>query len=276
MFPPPPLPSILRDLITANHILHHASIVDGYGHISIRHPAQPSVYIMAGYLAPAIVSTAEDMIEYHIADGAPVDPNAKKGYSERYIHGEIFKRFPGVHCVIHSHSEAVIPFMVAGVPLRPAFHMAGFLGESVPTFDITPLYTPTSQRDMLVNSVPLGAALASHFAAPAAPADSALPDNLVVLMRHHGFTTCGESIQDAVFRAIYTHKNAAILSSAATLRAAHGLEAGGLDYLSEQETEGCRRMNEATADKAWRGWVEEVRAVSLYRNVMIEDEKQKE
>jgi ribulose-5-phosphate 4-epimerase/fuculose-1-phosphate aldolase len=83
---------------------------------------------MAGYLAPAIVSTPEDLIEYHIADGTPVDPHAKKGYSERFIHGEIFKRFQGVKCVIHSHSEAVIPFMVAGVPLRPAFHMAGFLG----------------------------------------------------------------------------------------------------------------------------------------------------
>ncbi|KAF2493397.1 arad-like aldolase/epimerase [Lophium mytilinum] len=273
MAPSSPLPSLLRDLITANHILHHASIVDGYGHISIRHPDQPSVYIMAGYLAPAVVSTPEDLIEYHIADGAPVDPNAKKGYSERFIHGEVFKRFPGVNCVIHSHSEAVIPFMVAGVPLKPAFHMAGFLGSSVPTFDITPLYTSTSQRDMLVNSVPLGAALASHFASPTSPADSALPDNLVVLMRHHGFTTCGQSIQDAVFRAIYAHKNAAILSNAATLRAAHGLGSGGLDFLDEEGMKGCRKMNEATADKAWRGWVEEVRAVSLYRNVMLEEEE---
>jgi len=269
----PELRNLLQDLITANHILHHADIVDGYGHISIRHPHQQDIYIMAGYLAPAVVSTPEDLIGYHIADGAPVDLNAKKGYSERFIHGEIFKRFPGVKCVIHSHSEAVIPFMVAGVPLKPAFHMAGFLGTSVPIFDIVPLYTSSSQRDMLVNSVPLGAGLASCFASPSSSPDSHLPDNLVVLMRHHGFTTVGESIYDAVFRAIYTHKNAAILSTAATLRAAHGLSAGGLDYLNEEETQGCRKMNEATTDKAWRGWVEEVAAVPLYRNVMVEKKR---
>ena len=123
------LHDLIRTLIAANHILHHHNIVDGFGHISIRHPdSLKETYIMPGYLAPALVHCADDLIEYHISDGSPVDPNAKKGYSERFIHGEIFKRFPGINCVIHSHSEAVLPFMIAGVPMRPAFHMAGFLG----------------------------------------------------------------------------------------------------------------------------------------------------
>jgi ribulose-5-phosphate 4-epimerase/fuculose-1-phosphate aldolase len=122
---------------------------------------------------------------------------------------------------------------------------------------------------MLVNSVHLGAGLASCFASPSSSAESPLPDNVVVLMRHHGFTTCGETIQDAVYRAIYAHKNALILSTAASLRAAHGMTTGGLDCLDE-ETKGCRKMNEATADKAWRGWVAEVAAVPLYRNTLVE------
>lgn len=274
----------MSQLIAANHILHHHNIVDGFGHISIRHPdLLKETYIMPGYLAPALVHCADDLIEYHISDSSPVDPNAKKGYSERFIHGEIFKRFPGINCVIHSHSEAVLPFMIAGVPMRPAFHMAGFLGTEVPMFDITKLYEPGDQQDMLVNNTKFGSALASHFASGTANLTSPLPDHLVVLMRHHGFTTLGESIQDAVYRAMYTQTNASILSTAANLRssfygsallrepeAAHGSDGSGLDLLSASETAGCRNMNEATADKAFRLWVREVEVLPLYVNELAE------
>jgi ribulose-5-phosphate 4-epimerase/fuculose-1-phosphate aldolase len=118
-----------RDLITANHILHYHKAVDAYGHISIRHPEKPDIYIMSGSVAPALVESPDDLIEYHVADSSPVNPNVKKGYLERYIHGEIFKLYPEVGCVIHSHSEAVLAFTTSGVPLVPVFHMAGFLGR---------------------------------------------------------------------------------------------------------------------------------------------------
>jgi hypothetical protein len=84
---------------------------------------------MCGYMAPGVVSSSEDLIEYYVSDGSTVDPNAKKGYSERFIHGEMFKKFPGANCVIHSHAEAVLPYVTSGVPLLPVFHMAGFLGK---------------------------------------------------------------------------------------------------------------------------------------------------
>ena len=85
---------------------------------------------MCGYMAPGVVSSSDDLVEYYVADGSTVDPNAKKGYSERFIHGEMFKKFPSVNCVIHSHAEAVLPYVTSGIPLLPVFHMAGFLGES--------------------------------------------------------------------------------------------------------------------------------------------------
>lgn len=80
-------------------------------------------------MAPAVVSSPADLIEYYVEDSATVDPEAKKGYSERFIHGELFKRFPEVNCVVHSHAEAVLPYVTSGVPLLPVFHMAGFLGK---------------------------------------------------------------------------------------------------------------------------------------------------
>ena len=84
---------------------------------------------MCGYLAPAIVTSSDDLIEYWVKDSSPIDPNAKKGYSERFIHGELFRMYPAINCVVHSHAEAVLPYVTSGVPLLPVFHMAGFLGE---------------------------------------------------------------------------------------------------------------------------------------------------
>lgn len=86
---------------------------------------------MSGDRAPALVSSTSDLIEYYVKDSSSVDPTAKKGYQERFIHGEIYKRFPEVHSVIHSHSEAVIPYTMIGVEMKPVFHIAGFLGTSL-------------------------------------------------------------------------------------------------------------------------------------------------
>jgi ribulose-5-phosphate 4-epimerase/fuculose-1-phosphate aldolase len=121
-----------RKLITANHILDYQDIVDAYGHVSVRHPQNPEVYIMSGYMAPAIVKSSDDLIEYWVKDSSTVDKNAGKGYSERFIHGEMFRMYPEVNCVIHSHSDAVLPYVAATeVPMIAVYHMAGFLGELI-------------------------------------------------------------------------------------------------------------------------------------------------
>lgn len=96
----------------------------------MRHPENPDRYIMSGYLAPALVEDVDDLIEYYVDGSDPVDPNAKKGYSERFIHGEIFKRYPAVNSVVHSHAESVLPYVTSNVPLKPVFHMGGFLGTA--------------------------------------------------------------------------------------------------------------------------------------------------
>ena len=83
---------------------------------------------MSGDKAPALVSSPSDLIHYHVGDSSPVDTQAKKGYQERFIHSEIYKKFPEINSVVHSHSEAVLPFTMNGVPMKPAFHIAGFLG----------------------------------------------------------------------------------------------------------------------------------------------------
>lgn len=83
---------------------------------------------MSGDKAPALVSSPSDLIEYQVSNSCAVRKSAKKGYQERFIHSEIYKRFPEINSVVHSHSQAVLPYTMNGVQMEPAFHIAGFLG----------------------------------------------------------------------------------------------------------------------------------------------------
>ena len=74
----------------------------------------PRIFIMSRNAPPAIVSSRSDLIEYWVENAEPVDPKAAPGYAERCIHSEVLKRYPEVNSVIHSHSNAVVPFTISG------------------------------------------------------------------------------------------------------------------------------------------------------------------
>ena len=59
--------------------------------------------------------------------------------------------------VVHNHSPSVIPFSVTGVPMRALFHMAAFIGEGLPNFEIRKV---KKGSDLLVRDAKRGAALA--------------------------------------------------------------------------------------------------------------------
>jgi ribulose-5-phosphate 4-epimerase/fuculose-1-phosphate aldolase len=120
---PVPLKQRLSTLITANHILHKNEVVDAYGHISARNPENPTTFFLSRSIAPALVSKRADLEEYKVADASPVNAGGPKGYAERFIHSEIYKKYSGVKSVVHCHSEAVIPFGIVSLPLTPVFHM---------------------------------------------------------------------------------------------------------------------------------------------------------
>ncbi|KAL3423834.1 hypothetical protein PVAG01_05581 [Phlyctema vagabunda] len=251
-------------LIVANHILHYNKVLDAYGHISVRHPTESGVFIMSSSVAPALVSSPSDLVSYRISDSSPVNPKAKKGYQERFIHSEIYKQFPAIHSIIHSHAEAVLPYTISGVPMRPAFHIAGFLGTQVPIWDIVGLYKPEDHQDMLVNSERFGSSLAASFGEEI----SGSHDHTVVLMANHGFTAVGNSIQQAVYRAVYTTVNAGVQSNALLLRQASasiGDVQGDIRFLSQEQTRGSLRLNDASQDRPWDLWVREVAASPLYQ-----------
>jgi len=195
----------IADLVTASHILENEGVLDSFGHVSVRSSLNANHFFIPRAMPPALV-TAEDLVEVDTAACIPVDPNAPRLNGERFIHSEIYKARPDVQCVIHSHSYGVIPFGIAGVPLRPVVPQAGFLQLETPVFEIREATENAESRGMLVTNSQLGAALAKKLGAAA-----------VILMRGHGDTVVGGSVREATVRAVYTEINARILQQALQL-----------------------------------------------------------
>jgi len=230
---------LIRDLAAASRILAAQGVVDGFGHVSMRHPSAPARYLMARSIAPARV-TPEDIIEYDL-DSNPVNADGRNSFLERFIHGEIYKARPNVHSVVHSHSPSVIPFGLVGVPMQAMFHSAAFIAAGVPVFDIGKKFGAT---DMLVSDAPKGVALAA-----------VMGKKDVVLMRAHGSVACGATLQTAVFRAVYTEVNARIQHWTTALKGGAPIAA-----LNDEEGRLADVINQTAGLRAWDLWRSQVRS----------------
>ncbi|KAH9213516.1 class II aldolase and Adducin N-terminal domain-containing protein [Leptodontidium sp. 2 PMI_412] len=258
--------SLGRKFISGCHILHYHGVLDAYGHLSVRHPMQPDIFIMARQIAPALVSGLEDLVQYRVSDASSVDPSITDGYVERHIHSEIFKKFPDVYAVIHSHAESVIPYGISGVPLQTCFHMAGFLGASTPVYDISALYNAGDKQDMLVRDTRLGKALADCFAN--SNSESRSGDHAVVMMRGHGMTVIAPSIEDCVLRAIYTQQNASIQTTVLMTRSGYrgSVPLPEVRFLNDGEAADSAVMTQWSSGRPWKLWVREIEQAGLYIN----------
>jgi ribulose-5-phosphate 4-epimerase/fuculose-1-phosphate aldolase len=224
--------ALCEEIAVANRILFHQGVVDGFGHVSLRHPERPDCFLLARSMAPALV-TADDIICFG-SDGEQLDARGRTAYLERFIHSEIFRARPDVMSVVHSHSPSVIPFgVVSDVKLCPICHMSGFLAPAAPVFEIRDTAGPGS--DMLIRDRRLGAALARSLGAHAA-----------VLMRGHGSTVVASSLRQAVFRAVYTEVNARLQAEAMRL--------GAVTFLTDAEATAASRTNDGQIDRAWDLW----------------------
>jgi ribulose-5-phosphate 4-epimerase/fuculose-1-phosphate aldolase len=229
----------IADLAAASRILAAQGVVDGFGHVSMRHPSAPERYLMARALAPALVAP-EDIIEYDL-ESNPCNANGRSSFLERFIHGEIYRARPDVVAVVHSHSPSVIPFGLVDVPMRAMFHNAAFIAAGVPVFDIREKFGAT---DLLVGNGAKGVALAEIMGG-----------HDVVLMRAHGSVTCGPSLEGAVFRAVYTEVNARIQHWTTAL--GRGAPIAALD---PEEGRLADAVNLTAAMRAWNLWRSLVRS----------------
>ena len=228
-----PDPALISDLVAANRILAMQGVLDGWGHVSVRHNRDPNRFLLSRSLAPELI-TAKDILEFDL-DNNPVNARGANLYSERFIHGEIYKTRPDVVAITHFHAPPVIPFGVVDVPLRPIYHRAAFIAQGVPIFDIQ---DAAGMTDLLIRNPMLGAALAKSIA-----------DKPAVLMRGHGATVVGPSLQRLVGRSIFLAMNATLQAQAMALA-----PGGKIKFLDPEEARLIEAREGYGLGRAWEAW----------------------
>lgn len=227
---------LVHELTIANRILLFHQIVDAFGHVSARHPVHPDRFLMARRIAPGLVREA-DIREFGL-DGELIVEDGTATFLERFIHSAIYADRPDVNGVVHSHSPGIVSFsVVRGQPLRPVCHTAGFLLGEVPVFDMRDVAGPAT--DLMIRNQSHGHALSA-----------VLGQGRVVLMRGHGSTVVGHSLQQAVYNAVYTETNARIQASALGL--------GAVTYLSPGEAKATDEVASVAVKRNWDFWKHQI------------------
>jgi HCOMODA/2-hydroxy-3-carboxy-muconic semialdehyde decarboxylase len=224
-------PQLIEDLVAANRILADQGVLDGWGHVSVRHPRNPNRYLLSRSRAPELIS-AEDIMEFDL-DSNAVDARGRPLYTERFIHGEIYKARPDVVAIVHTHAPALIPFGISKVPLKPVYHRSAFIAAGVPVFEIR---ERAGMTDMLIRDQALGRALAD-----------ALGNHPAALMRGHGAVVVGPSLQRVVGRSIFLPLNATLQMQAAAL-------GGPVTYLDPAEARKIEEREGYGLARAWEAW----------------------
>jgi len=229
--------SAIPELVLANHVLAAKDVVDGYGHVSTRHPNFAGRYLLARSMAPALV-TAADIMTFDL-DSNALGNDSRQPYLERFIHGEIYRVRPDVKAIVHCHSPELIPFADTGVELRPLYHMSAFLAAGVPIFEIRDWRT-AGDKSMLVHSRELGEALAR-----------VLGKSDALLMRGHGAVIVAATLPQVVGRSVYLQVNAKLQAEAMAL-------GRPINYLQPDEDPGGPAVT--FYGRNWEIWKQEAEA----------------
>lgn len=219
-------------LARANRMIAHEGVLDAFGHVTMRHPTNPERYLMSRSRGPELVQP-EDIQEFTL-DSQIIKPIEARLYGERVIHGEIYKARPDVNAVCHHHAPTILPFCISGMALKPVYHLGATMGAAVPFWDSRDDFGDTT---LIVAKPEEGASLAK-----------ALGPYWMVLMRRHGATTAGTTLEELTFRTIYTARNAAMQIEA------HNL--GHVSPLTPAETEmaGEYNLRPGPVARAWEYW----------------------
>ncbi|HZR63352.1 MAG TPA: class II aldolase/adducin family protein [Xanthobacteraceae bacterium] len=234
------LAETLYELIVATRILCNEKVLDAFGHVSVRHPHDPQRYFISRHRAPELAEVS-DLVELTL-DSEPVRPTEFRLYSEKVIHGEIYKARPDVHAVVHHHAHAVLPYAISGQEIVPVFHLGAVMGK-VQFWDQRDEFGDTN---MLVVKPEEGASLAR-----------ALGRHWTVLMRRHGATVAGTNLRELTFRTVFTCDNARLQSQAMAHGRVDALSAG------EAKLTSSHQLRPPSTNRAWDYWLRQIEKAGL-------------
>ncbi len=150
------------------------------GHVSMRVPGDPSLFIMKPHSYGFDEITMENIVLCNL-DGEKVGGGGRR-HSEVFIHSEIFKVRPDVMSVIHSHPTHAVALSATGKQLQPISQPAAAFCDGLPYYNDT---------INLIRSKELGTGVAK-----------ALGSCKAVLMRNHGVALVGKTVEESTILAI--------------------------------------------------------------------------
>jgi ribulose-5-phosphate 4-epimerase/fuculose-1-phosphate aldolase len=226
------LTNLTEELAIANRILAHEGVLDAFGHVSVRHPADPGRYLLSRSRSPLLIEP-DDILEFTL-DSEPVRPPKVSLYSERVIHGCIYQARGDVMAVCHHHAPAIMPYAIAGKPIEPVFHLGATMGEGMPFWD---QHDEFGDTNLLVVKQEEGHSLAR-----------ALAGHSAVLMNRHGATVVGGGLKELVSRSIFMCQNADYQLRALTLGTPKPLHHG------EIKLAGTLGLQVNVVTRTWEYW----------------------
>lgn len=138
--------------------------------------------------------------------------------NELPIHGEIFKRRPAVGCVIHAHPREALICGITDLEFRPIFG-----AFNIPAMRMALEGIPVFPRSYLVNRPEL-----------AAPMIEIMGEKPLCVMKGHGITVTGKSVEEATVRALNFNTLAkATLQAALTGRRAPDISPEDIEKLPD-------------------------------------------
>jgi ribulose-5-phosphate 4-epimerase/fuculose-1-phosphate aldolase len=160
---------------------------DVIGHISARVPGTDTLLIRARGPAESGVrfTTADDVILVDL-EGKKLEGGAEHDVPrEVFIHTSLYRARPDISAVVHAHPATTVLFTICNKPLMPLYG-----AFDPPSLALLVEGIPTYPRSVLVSNEKLGQEFAATMTGRAC------------LMRGHGITTCGPSVEEATLTAI--------------------------------------------------------------------------
>ncbi len=168
------------------------------GHVSARIPGTDRALVRArgpGELGVRY-TTAKQIVEVDL-DGKLIGAPEEAGLEtpiEVFIHTAVYRARPDVNAVVHVHPTTVVLFTICNKPLLPLY------GAYDPgSLQLALEGIPTYERSILISTPELGAELAR-----------AIGQSSTCMMRGHGITTVGTSVEEAALAAIHLNDLATV------------------------------------------------------------------
>lgn len=208
-----PADPVREKIAVACRILALEGCMEGVlGHVSARIPGADAMWIRCrGQDEQGVRYTMVDAIRRVDFDGGGASLGS--GYqvpNELPIHGEIYKKRPEVGCVVHAHPGEALVCGITELEFRPIFG-----AFNIPAMRMALASIPRFPRSYLVTRPEL-----------AAPMIATMGDKNICLMKGHGVTVTGKTVEEATVRTLNFHALAKItLQVAQTGRTAPDISA---------------------------------------------------